>query len=603
METKAPASSRLLKYSEEYTADWKGILSDPNNRFVAIDFETNGRDFYKDPQNAETRGFSLAVKIGNRYIGDYFPISHPDANLSKDVWLPILELATGQGKCNIVHNYLADSKFAEAVGVSLSDEFIDTMRLAHLDDENYGRTEAGYSLEGCCQRYLNEPGKHKTVEFEMMMQIVGWEGMPYISIKDYATHDAIQTLKLAFHLMKKTQKEPGLKEFWEKVDRPNQLTLKHMREVGIKVDLDFCKMMEEKCFENMRRIESETGRRFQGAGSVKDMQELFWEELKLPIIYNKRKQKDGTFKETPSLDAKAMERYEAILERDNNPIARKVLEFRGWQKAVTAFYQPYQEHVDSDGRIRTNYKAHGTVTGRYSSSKPNLQQIPKESDKPWNGEVKRAFVPEEGFELWEFDYSQLEFRLAALLTGEQKLLDIFNDDSRDIFTEMSQELGLTRQQCKTLTYSIQYGAGAQRIMDVFGYSKSKAIQTIDNWYKNYPKIHAATTRYKSQCMRNGKVEIWSGRFRHFHNPKAEQHKAFNSANQGGAADIVKISMNSVRRELPELNMNLQIHDALVFEIPDGKQDYYVPQIKEIMEHPVEQDRVRLKVDGHVLGAK
>ena len=596
-------TSRLLDLKSDYNINWLGVLNDQKNRFVAIDFETNGVDFYKDPQNAETRGFSLSVRIGNHYLSDYFPVSHPDANLAEKDWRPILEAATGQGKCNVVHNYLADSKFSEKLGVSLSDDFIDTMRLAHLDNENFGRTEGGYSLEACCLRYLGEHGKSKSVEFENMLKLVGWAGMPYILIGPYGSHDAQQTLKLAYALMKKTQKEPGLREYWEKVDRPNQQTLKHMREVGIKVDLEFCKMMEEKCFENMRRIESETGRRFQGAGSVKDMQELFWEDLKLPIIYNKRKQKDGTFKETPSLDAKAMERYEAILERDNNPIARKVLEFRGWQKAVTAFYQPYQEHVDSDGRIRTNYKAHGTVTGRYSSSKPNLQQIPKESDKPWNGEVKRAFVPEDGFELWEFDYSQLEFRLAALLTGEQKLLDIFNDDSRDIFTEMSQELGLTRQQCKTLTYSIQYGAGAQRIMDVFGYSKQKALDTIQRWYKNYPNIHKATQRYKAECTRNGKVEIWSGRFRHFMTPAKESHKAFNSANQGGAADIVKISMNKVRQQIPELNMNLQIHDALVFEIPLGQQDFYVPQIKEIMEHPVEQDRVRLKVDGHVLGSK
>lgn len=166
---------------------------------------------------------------------------------------------------------------------------------------------------------------------------------------------------------------------------------------------------------------------------------------------------------------------------------------------------------------------------------------------------------------------------------------------------MSQELGLTRQQCKTLTYSIQYGAGAQRIMDVFGYSQSKARQTIEDWYNAYPGIRRVSNAAEREVRRFGKMELWSGRFRHFLY-RDEARKAFNSMNQGGAADIVKVSMNNIRKELPELRMLLQIHDALVFEIPTDKVDYYRPHIINIMEHPIEQDDIHLKLDGHRLGA-
>lgn len=598
------AKSRLstLTLADITTLNWKGLLSDPAVQFVSFDIETNGVDPFKDPEHFEARGYSLSVKKGDQYLSDYFPVSHTRGrgNLSKDEWKPILELA--MGKTVIIHHYLADAKFVEWFGVKFADTFYDTLKLCHLDNENYAEGD-GYSLEACCKRYLGRPGKSKSADFEMMLQLVGWEGLAYENVCEYAAYDAESALRLFYCLQKKIGKtEPKLVNYWKRIEAPNLQALKSMRELGVKVDLDFCSYMEDFGMQAMANIEDEMGMKFSGPGSVKNIQKLFWEDLKLPIMYNKRKRKDGTVEETPSLDKKVMERYELMLEAREDPTASKILTYRGWQKAVTAFYRPYQKFCDADGRLRTNYKSHGTVTGRYSSSEPNLQQIPKECDKPWNGTVKRAFIPEDGYELWEFDYSQLEFRLAALFSGEPKLLDVFNDDSRDIFSEMSTELGLIRQQCKTLTYSIQYGAGAQRIMDVFGYTRSQATQTIDSWYAAYPAIRTISSKTEIEVRKFGKIELWSGRYRHFKYPRSDARKAFNSAIQGGAADIVKLAMNNIRRELPELRMLLQIHDALVFEIPTGLVETYKPQIIYLMEHPIDQDRVHLKLDGHRMAA-
>lgn len=578
--------------------NWKAILDDTETKFVSLDIETNGIDPYKDPENFEARGFSLSVLRNDEYLSQYFPVSHTRGrgNLVEDAWRPILQAAVA--KTLVVHNYLADSKFIEWFGVSFPESYYDTMVLAHIDNENFSGEAGGegYSLESCCQRYLNRPGKQKSLEFIAMVKLVGWGGLAYENVHEYAAYDAESTLRLFYVLTKKIGKsEPTVVDYWKKIEAPNLRALKSMRELGIKVDLDFCRMMEAHGLKTMAAIEEEMGIQFSGTGSRKQIEKLFWEDLGLPVIVNPKTKR-------PTLDKKAMERYETILESREDPTASKVLTYRGWQKAVTAFYQPYQSHVDSDGRIRTEYKPHGTVTRRYSSSKPNLQQIPKESDKPWNGTVKRSFIAEDGYELWEFDYSQLEFRLAALFGNEPKLLDVFNDDSRDIFSEMAAELGLLRQQCKTLTYSIQYGAGAQRIMDVFGYSRSKALATIDSWYRAYPGIRRISTATEVEVKRYGKVQLWSKRYRHFKHPSSEARKAFNSAIQGGAADVVKVSMNRIRQELPELRMLLQIHDALVFEIPTGEVEYYKPQILSIMEHPLKQDRVHLKVDGHVLSA-
>lgn len=571
---------------DTYRVSWPLLIREAD--FVAFDTETNTLKMYGN-EHARSNGFSLCVKRGEEYFHDYFPVSHIDGpNLPQEYVAELLGLVND--KIMIMHNTIFDLKSNELMGGRQPDMFIDTLKLAHLHDEN----ALSYELDQCLLRYLGRKGKVMSVEFKEYLALVGWNGMDFDNIREYASYDAKETYLLWEKLIQLLRKEPSVSKYWKEIEVPNFKTLISMKEWGVRVNIPLAKEMEAKGREIMAGIESDLGMKFEGTGSRKNIQNLFWEELGLPIILNPKTKK-------PTLDKKVMERYETILERKGDPTAAKVLEFRGWQKSVSSFYLPYQELVDFDGRIRTDFKPHGTVTGRYSSSNPNLQQIPKESDKPWNGQVKECFMPEDGYELWEYDYSQLEFRLSASYAQEPKLLEAFNDDSRDIFDEMALDLGLTRQQCKTLTYSIMYGAGTTRIMDVFGYSQDKARDTINSWYGNYPGVRRASQATKDAAIRNGKVEIWSGRYRHFKFPKQESHKAYNSKVQGGAADIVKVVMNKINQELPELRMILQVHDALWFEIPKGQHSIYHPQIVSIMENPIPQDRVHFKTDYKRVG--
>jgi DNA polymerase I len=598
---------QTLDFKETYKWDWMTLLN--RAQFVALDTETNGKDLFKDP-DARVNGFSLAVKIDGEYFKDYFPVAHiRGKNLPTEDWT--LLLVAAQTKTQIYHNSIFDLRALELLAEYAflptdkfqPENFIDTMQLAHIHNENFGKTDGGYSLDACTLRYLGYKGKKKSMDFEMMLILVGWNGIDFGNIREYAEEDAYITYLLweAIITALDKQNEQTVTDYWKKIEAPNLKVLKDYRTLGVKVNIPLAEEMEATGIEIMRGIEKETGYKFEGPGSRKAMEQLFWHDLKMPVVFKKTKDSNGNVTEKPTLDKDAMERYEVILETRDNPIAKKVLEFRGWQKSVTAFYRPYQTFVDSDGRIRTDFKPHGTVTGRFSSSKPNLQQIPKESNKPWNGKVKECFMPEDGYELWEFDYSQLEFRLAASYAREPKLLDVFNDDSRDIFNEMSIDLGLERQKCKTLTYSIQYGAGVQRIMDVFGYSQADARATIAKWYANYPGIRRVNDKAEADARKNGKIELWSGRYRHFQYPRSEARKAFNSAIQGGAADIVKCSMNNVKRELPEVRQILQVHDALWFELPIGSAPKYCGDIARIMEHPIDSDRVHFKVEGKRVG--
>jgi DNA polymerase-1 len=280
-----------------------------------------------------------------------------------------------------------------------------------------------------------------------------------------------------------------------------------------------------------------------------------------------------------------MEEYESILaDLGDDPRASLILEYRGWQKTVSASYEPFLKLASSDGRLRPNYKLHGTVTGRMSCEKPNLQQIPRISDKPWNGNLKQAFIATPGYTLFEADYSQLELRLATAYAGITSLTNAFAED-RDVFTEMSQSLGMSRHDTKTLTYTIQYGGGINRISNVFKVSAAEATLIRDNFFNRYPEFRRITKEANDSAKRNGYVKLWSGRRRHFTDPAKDSFKAFNSAIQGGSADIVARVINRLTSEVADdrCYFLLQVHDSVVFEVQQGYESEYLIKIQNIME--------------------
>jgi len=480
------------------------------------------------------------------------------------------------------------------------DYFFDTTRLSHMVNEEAMGLEDGpkkkWSLENCCQ-YFGIPGKVKSPLFLAYLKVYGYDGIAPSEIREYAEADAVAAYRLWERTTLLLGKEEGAenREYWKNIEMPNYKVLYKMNTLGVKVDLDRCKEWEERCQQNLQEIREELG--FDPAKPT-ELKPVIYDVLGLPVIYAKRKGKEPT----ATLDAKAMDRYDVMLEKLGNPIAKKIVQYRGWNKALTSYYRPYQEHVCPDGRIRPDFATHGTVNGRFACSKPNLQQIPKDSEnKPWVKDVKSCFIPEQGYELWEFDYSQLELRMGAAFGNDQKLLAILNDKNRDIFTEIAAEMGWERFLTKTFVYSVDYGAGPQRVSDIFGVDKQKAKQLIEDFYEAYPGLGRANEKAKLEAETTGRVRLWSGRYRHF-SRRSDSFKAFNSKIQGGSADLVKTVMNNISRELPEVRMLLQVHDSLWFELPTGKLDYYKTQIEAIMSNPFPgEDRVNFFVEGKRVG--
>jgi DNA polymerase-1 len=347
-----------------------------------------------------------------------------------------------------------------------------------------------------------------------------------------------------------------------------------MKRNGVRINVQLAEEYVQKGEEHMAQIEKSLGI---NPASPKQMKKLLIDDLGLPVV--KTSQRTGA----PSFDKQAMLAYDSMLEKLDSPVAKQIKTFRGWQKAVSASYKPYIDLVDVDGRLRCSYRLHGTATGRLSCAEPNLQQIPKTSDKEWNGKVKECFIAEKGYVLLNADFSQLELRLATAYAGEEELKKVFNE-GRDIFTEMSKQLGMTRHDTKTLVYSMQYGAGEQRLMDAFNVSKEEAKQIRQNYFTTYPYFRQFNERCTAKVEQQGSIKIWTGRKRHFENRK-EAYKAMNSVIQGGAADIVERIMVRCFKELegPDCRMLLQVHDSITFEVKESVVPQYTEKIRTLME--------------------
>jgi DNA polymerase I len=376
-----------------------------------------------------------------------------------------------------------------------------------------------------------------------------------------------------------------------------------IKQRGIYIDTQFSR---EKVIEGTKILNQLRGELGWNPGSPLQLGKYLVDDLGLPVL---KRTKEGN----PSFDKEALEEYELILDAQGDHTAQKVLTFRGWQKTVSSNFQAYLELMDENRILHPNYKVHGTRTGRLSCEKPNLQQIPRESIKPWNGDVKKAFIPRSEdlynrirnankqslingkLRLRTFDFKQVEFRLAAAYAREKELLDVFNSGA-DIFTEMSQRLGRPRHQIKTFVYATLYGAGKSKVALILKVPKSEADALYEEYHGTWPGFKKISEKATRLAQADGYIDYWSGRRRHL--KRDDAHKAWNSVLQGGAFEIVKNRMLALKNE----PIVLQVHDSVTIEADDNCD---IDRIKHTLESvPIAQELgVKFEVDMVVEGEK
>lgn len=568
MTTIVSAASAFDGFEEEFVRDaLEELAALPEGTLVAVDTETRDGLSVAD-DTAKVIGISLAWNGCSLYAA----VAHESGgNVSRDTVEKLH--ASLIGKRLLFANVQFDMIGLLHFGIDLREEdFYDVPTMAMLVDENRPRMRSLDMLGAhyCKSKKVNDPfvekekrtGNH-TITPEQM-----W---------DYACVDAELTYRVYAKIVRteEWQRIQNETDIWPMKQRLIRILIA-MKLRGIRVDTELTRELEQLGLK--RQEELRKAMEF-NPGSHNDNMRVFIEQLEFPVL--KKSKTTGK----PSFDKEVMEVYDRLLEKLENPLAKQVKEYRGWNKATSACYTPYLRLLGQDGRLHASFNTHRTVTGRLSSSDPNLQQVPKETDKPWNGRVKECFVPDPGYVLLSFDYSQLELRLGAAYAQEQSLLDIFNDDSRDIFTEMAGELGLTRPDTKTFVYATNYGAGDRKIAANLNVSVSTAKQIRADYKAAYPGLARIDAFCQRRVNTDGFITLWTLRRRRFQY-KSEAYKAMNSLIQGGAADIVERIMIRVWDEIDneeDCRMLLQVHDALVFEVKEELAEEYTERILSVMQ--------------------
>ena len=443
-----------------------------------------------------------------------------------------------------------------------------------------------------------------------------WQSVCLKLLKE-SRDDFRSALPALFEEAEKKLKENGLSDLFEKIEMPLVKILAAMEERGIKTDGGALKSLNGELDKELKRLEEEiraaAGEKF-NVNSPKQLAEILFEKLKIPIKRAKR-----TASGALSTDAESLLAIKGV-----HPIIAPLLEYREAFKLKTTYVEPMAELTSPDGRLRTTFVQTGTATGRLSSQNPNLQNVPQEFrqefESPkmagWIKALRRSFVAEEGFSLAAFDYSQVELRILASVSGDEKMLDAFargldihKMTAAQIFNvPLSEVTPKMRNVAKTLNFGVVYGMGPLSFAKTSGLSRDEAKKFIGEYFDDFPQVRIWQEKTKEEAKVMGFVKTEMGRKRwlpqatSFH-PRflAEAERAaINMPIQGLAADIIKSAMIAVGREIgkrrweEKVRLLLSIHDELLFEIESDILKEASAVIGEIMEN-IYQLKAPLKI--------
>ena len=382
------------------------------------------------------------------------------------------------------------------------------------------------------------------------------------------------------------------------IEEPLTPVLKDMSKIGVLVDVDSLEKLSIKIDKEISTLEGKIylqAKEEFNINSPKQLGIILFDKLDI-----RSSKKTGTGQKTTK---------ESVLLslKDENPIVDDILTYRHLQKIKTTYIDVYKKLTKEDKRIHTTFIQHGTQTGRMSSKDPNMQNIPAKG--MWSKDVRNVFVSEKGKTLISCDYSQIELRVAAILSGDEKLRDIFVS-GRDIHEEVAVELlgkkSVTksdRNTAKAINFGILYGMGAQSLRQTIGGSLKDAQIYIEDYKNTFKKLVEFLENTKSTARKYGFTETLFGRKRKVHDMNSKipylraqaERAAINAPIQGTSADMLKIAMKNIFNELAEkglgksAKMLLQIHDELLLEVDDGLVDEVAVIVKENMERVVESE--------------
>ncbi len=570
--------------------------------YVSFDTETTSLDYML----AELVGISIALKPNEAF---YIPINHnyegAEKQLEQDFVLEALKPFLESDEIpKIGHNLKYDRHILQNAGIDLKGTLLDTMLFSYVNNSTITR----HNLDAVSKRYLNiNPTSYEDVAGKGAKQIPFSEVSIDVA-SDYASEDADISLKLYEHIEPLVQKEAKLAKLYSEIEGPLIYTLGDIERNGVLIDSEKLsqqsKELEAKILKLESKVQKNAGEDF-NLGSPKQLQEILYEKLGLPVI-----------KKTPKGQPSTSEAVLQELSMDF-PIVHDILSYRAISKLKSTYTDKLPKMINSNtGRVHTSYHQAVTATGRLSSSDPNLQNIPIRSEE--GRRIREAFIAPEGYKILAADYSQIELRIMAHLSKDQGLMDAFAK-GQDIHQATAAEIfsinidDVTpnqRRSAKAINFGLIYGMSAFGLSKQLQITRAEAQNYIEQYFERYPGVKNYMDETKSSAKQNGYVETVLGRrlyladieSSNYQRRQYAERSAINAPMQGTAADLIKMAMtdlhSKIRNESLDAKIIMQVHDELVIEVNENQLDELSDLTVNIMADIFKLD-VDLKVDADI----
>ena len=562
---------------------------------VCFDTETTGLDAL----HAELVGISFSYEKGKGFYVP-FPENQEEAQTLIKKFIPFFENESIE---KIGQNLKYDLKILSNYNVTVKGKLFDTMIAHYLINP-----DMRHNMDILSETYLKySPQSIETLIGKKGKNQKSMRDVELEEIKEYAVEDADVTLQLKEIFTLELDKT-GTKKLFEEIEIPLVKVLADMEKEGIRVDVDFLKSLSETLGDDIKILEANifetAGEKFNLA-SPKQLGDVLFDKLKIGGVKQK-KTKTGQYATGEEILS-----YLAA----ENPIVKDILDWRQLVKLQNTYVEALPNQVDKiTNRIHTDYMQTVAATGRLSSNNPNLQNIPIRTER--GRQIRKAFVArDENYTLVSADYSQIELRVIAALSGEENMIkafqnheDIHKSTASKVFNVPLEEV--TREQrshAKTVNFGIIYGVSAFGLSNQTNLSRKESADLIEAYYQTYPRLKSYIQEQIDFARENGYVQTILGRRRYLKDINSQnavvrggaERNAVNAPIQGSAADIIKIAMINIHEKLTSENwkskMLLQVHDELVFDVHNDELEKIKPMIKHEMEHAFKLD-VPLDVD-------
>lgn len=551
------------------------------SKILSLDTETTGTD----PICAELVGMSFSIKENEGY---YLPVP-ADQKEATQIVNEIKELFENENSLKIGQNIKYDLLVLEKYGVQVRGKFFDTM-VAHY----VLQPELRHSMDYLAEVYLN----YRTIHID---ELIGPKGKNQKNMRSlsptevytYACEDADVTLKL-YRILEKELQKSGMEKLFYEVEMPLVPVLARMESNGVRIDTNSLKQTSERytirLIELEREIHAMAGTDF-NISSPKQVGEILFNQLKLSE--KAKKTKNGQY-------VTSEETLESL--RSTHPIIGKILDFRGLKKLLSTYIEALPKLINpATGRIHTSFNQTVTSTGRLSSSNPNLQNIPIRDED--GKEIRKAFIPDDGSLFFSADYSQIELRIMAHLSGDKNMIsgflheaDIHAATAAKIYKvpidQVTQDM---RRKAKTANFGIIYGISVFGLAERMNVDRKEAKELIDNYFLTYPQVKEYMEKSIELAREKEYVETLFQRRRYLpdiHSRNAivrgyAERNAINAPIQGSAADLIKVAMIRIdkrfEKEGVRAKMILQVHDELNFSVPKDEKEKVQQIVIEEME--------------------